>query len=116
MERKKAEQPIRNSEARYRDIFDSAGVSIWEQDFSDIAIVLDQIRAEGVTDLRSYFKTHPAKLADAIRLVRIKDVNAFTLELFDAKDKDALLNSLNNIFLPETAPIFVEELTLVSSR
>ena len=109
-ESKKAEQQISDREARYHDIFDSARVSIWEQDFSDIAILLDQIRAEGVTDLRSYFETRPAKLADAIRRVRIKDMNAFTLELFDAKDKDTLLSSLTDIFLPDTAPIFVEEL------
>lgn len=109
-ESKKAEQQISDREARYHDIFNSARVSIWEQDFSDVTILLDQIRAEGVTDLRSYFETRPAKLADAIRRVRIKDMNAFTLELFDAKDKDTLLSSLTDIFLPDTAPIFVEEL------
>ena len=58
-ESKKAEQ-ISDSEARYRNPFDCARVSMWEQDFSDVAILLDQIRAEGVADLRSYFETHPA--------------------------------------------------------
>jgi PAS domain S-box-containing protein len=109
-ESKKAEQQISDSEARYRNIFDFARVSMWEQDFSDVAMLLDQIRAEGVTDLRTYFETHPDELAEAIRRVRIKDVNAFTLELFDAEDKHTLLDSLADIFLPETAPVFVDEL------
>jgi PAS domain-containing protein len=104
---KKTEQQISDSQLRYREIFDSARVSIWEQDFSDIAVLLDQIRAEGVTDLRSYFESRPDKFAEAIHRVRIKDVNAFTLELFEAEDKDTLLNSPA---CPEMAPIFLEEL------
>lgn len=108
-ESKKAEQ-ISDSEARYRNPFDCARVSMWEQDFSDVAILLDQIRAEGVADLRSYFETHPAKLAETICRVRIKDVNAFTLELFEAENKDTLFGSLADTVLPEMAPIFVEEI------
>ena len=108
-ESKKAEQ-ISGSEARYRNPFDCARVSMWEQDFSDVAILLDQIRAEGVADLRSYFETHPAKLAETICRVRIKDVNAFTLELFEAENKDTLFGSLADTVLPEMAPIFVEEI------
>ena len=108
-ESKEVEQ-ISDSEARYRNPFDCARVSMWEQDFSDVAILLDQIRAEGVTDLRSYFETHPAKLAETICRVRMKDVNAFTLELFEAENKDTLFGSLADTVLLETAPIFVEEI------
>ncbi|HZD29950.1 MAG TPA: PAS domain S-box protein [Xanthobacteraceae bacterium] len=34
--RKRAEQALRDSEQRYRNMFESAGVSIWEEDFSQV--------------------------------------------------------------------------------
>ncbi|MQX98890.1 hypothetical protein GHK03_23020 [Sinorhizobium medicae] len=42
--------------------------------------------------------------------MRITDVNPLTVELIEAAEKVELLRSLAEIFLPETAPIFVEEL------
>jgi PAS domain-containing protein len=103
-----AERRPGGSEARYRAIFDNARVPVWEQDFSDVAAMPENIRSEGVTDLRSYFQARPAALLEAIERVRLIDVNAFTIELFEA-DKEAPLNSLWH-FPSETAPIFVEEL------
>ncbi|WP_457578422.1 hypothetical protein [Ensifer adhaerens] len=105
-----SEQPYRESEARFREIFENAGVAVWEQDFSGVCDLLDQLRSEGVEDLRAHLKAHPNRLDEAIAQVRIVDVNPFTVELFEATEKDELLRSLSNVFLPETAPIFLEEL------
>lgn len=105
-----SKQPYRESEARFREIFENAGVAVWEQDFSGVCDLLDQLRSEGVEDLRAHLKAHPNRLNEAIAQVRIVDVNPFTVELFEAKEKDELLRSLSNVFLPETAPIFLEEL------
>ena len=109
-DRKQVECRLRESEARYRGIFENARVAVWEEDFSAVADLLDDIRAEGVSDLRQYLRARPARLVEAVRRVRLVDVNQFTVELFEAKDKTALLGSLADIFLPETQPIFVEEL------
>jgi PAS domain S-box-containing protein len=109
-ERKSAEDRIRDSEARYRRIFDTARVSLWEQDLSEVMKFLESIRAEGVTDPRTFFQTRPHQLGEAVRRVRIKDVNAFTVELFEADRKELLLHSLAGVFLPETMPVFIEEL------
>ena len=105
-----SEQPYRGSEARFREIFENAGVAVWEQDFSGVCDLLDRLRSDGVEDLRAHLKAHPERLNEAIAQVRIVDVNPFTVELFEATEKDELLRSLSNVFLPETAPIFLEEL------
>ncbi len=110
-ERKSAEDRIRNSEARYRRIFDNARVSLWEQDFSEAADFLDSIRAEGVTDPCAYFASRPDRLREAVRRVRTEDVNAFTLKLFEADRKELLLGSLADVFVPETMPVFLELLS-----
>lgn len=109
-ELKTSEQRITESDTRFREIFENAGVAVWEQDFSGVADLLDVLRAEGVADLRAYLGAHPDRLREAVARVRITDVNPFTVELFEATEKAELLRSLADIFLPETAPIFVEEL------
>jgi PAS domain S-box-containing protein len=104
------EARLRDSEARYRGIFQSARVAVWEEDFSSVADMLDAIRGKDVEDLREYFATRPDRLSEAIARVRIHNVNDYTVELFEANGKDALLNSLADVFLPETGSIFIEEL------
>ena len=58
-DRKFAEERLRESEARYSYIFETAGVSIWEEDCSLIKAALDELRAQGVSDFRRYFADHP---------------------------------------------------------
>ena len=107
---RRTEERLRDSEARYRGIFDNARVAVWEEDFSAVIDMLDKIRADGVEDLRAWLRDHPGRLAEAIGLVRVTDVNDFTVELFEADCKQTLLGSLADVFLPETEPVFVEEL------
>jgi len=109
-DRQQAEERIRDSEARYRSIFDNASVAVWEEDFSGVVDMLAELRRQGVCDLHDYFQTRPDRLAEAIGRVRIVDVNDFTIELFESDSKPALLKSLGDIFLPETELIFIDEL------
>jgi PAS domain S-box-containing protein len=102
------------SEARYHRIFDRAAVSIWDEDFSPVVDALDALRRQGVRDFRRYFDEHPAFVAQAARLVRIRDVNQATLDLFEARDKAELLASLSSVFLPETLTVFRDELLAIA--
>ena len=52
-ERRRAEANSGN-ERRYRYIFDAAGVSIWEEDFSQIKAAIDDLKATGVNDFRQH--------------------------------------------------------------
>jgi PAS domain S-box-containing protein len=107
---------IEASEARYRRIFDTAAVSIWDEDFSTVVDALDALRVQGVTDFRRHFDEHPEFVARAAELVRVRDVNQATLELFEARDKAELLGSLDRVFLPETLGVFREELLAIAER
>src|SRR6185369_5194128 len=95
---------------RYREIFDSAPVSLWDEDFSAVAAFLDRLRAEGVIDLRAHLLAHPEHIEEAVRRVRVIDVNAFTLDLFEVQRKQDLLNALAGILLPDTAAGFIDVL------
>jgi PAS domain S-box-containing protein len=113
-QRKQAEAELRESERRYRHIFQGAGVSIWEEDFSAVKAAIDELKAQGVTDFREYLATHPAFIQEAISLVKIVDVNDTTLTLLQARSKEELLVSLHRIFLPETWEAFLGELIAIA--
>jgi PAS domain S-box-containing protein len=109
-ERKRVEEELRESERRYRYIFDSAGVSIWEEDFSQVKAAIDELKATDIGDFREYVATHPDFVRKTVPLVKVIDVNSATVKLFNANSKGQLLVSLQKIFLPETEEVFAAEL------
>jgi PAS domain S-box-containing protein len=113
-ERRRAEEGLRESERRYRNIFEAAGVSIWEEDFSQVKAAIDELKGQGVRDFRQYLAAHLEFVRHAISLVKIIDVNDATVKLFGARSKDELLVSLHAIFTPETQDVFAGELVAIA--
>src|SRR2546427_5423285 len=105
---------LRESENRYRHIFESSGVSIWEEDFSRVKTAIDDLRSSGVRDFRAYFAAHPQFVQDAIAMVKLVDVNAVSVKLFAAESKAELLASLDRIFVAEMCEVFVEQLVAIA--
>jgi PAS domain S-box-containing protein len=116
IERKQAEIEIAEREQRYRYIFEAVGVSVWEEDFSELKTAIERLKAEGVNDFRAYCAEHPEFVREAIAMVRILDVNQITLQMFEAEDKQQLLNSLAQIFMPETTAAFIDELIAIANE
>jgi PAS domain S-box-containing protein len=112
-QRKQVEDQLRQSERRYRDIFQTAGVSIWEEDYSRIKDAIDDLKAGGVRDFQMYLAEHPEFVRQAASMVKIIDVNDVSVKLFEAKDKDELLTSLENVFTVQTYGAFAGELVAI---
>ncbi len=109
-ERKQAENELRQSEERYRGLFEDSPISLWEEDFSAVKQRLDALREQGVTDFKSHFESHPQEVAELVNLIKVVDVNKATLELYGAKSKEALLKNLTQVFHEDSRECFVTEL------
>ncbi|MCE7984970.1 MAG: PAS domain S-box protein [Caldilinea sp. CFX5] len=112
---------LRANEARYRTIFEHAGVSLWEEDFSRVKSALDELtaawRAAGVTDpaaaMRDHCAAHPDFVQAMLDRVRIVDVNEETARLY-GRSKAELLRPFAQHFDAETRARFVDQLALLA--
>ncbi len=112
-DKKKAEEVLEKSNQRYRDLFENSPISIWEEDFSGVKKILNEIQEQGVEDIREYLKSKPDIVRDCIECVKVLDVNNATVDLFGGKSKEELITNLDRVFPEEAYDIFVEELVLL---
>ena len=113
-QRRQAEEARRQSDTRYRELFENAPISLWEQDFSAVKLRLEVLRQQGVADFEAYFQSHPETVAECLALVKITDVNNASLKLYHASSKAQLVSGLNLLMPPEALSSFQDELCLIA--
>jgi signal transduction histidine kinase len=95
-----AEEALRESEYRYRNLFQAMAASFWELDFTPVGGMLRDLRKQGVPDFATYFADHPDFVREMMRVTRVVDVNDQTVALFGRGDKAELLQPLD-VYWPE---------------
>ena len=104
---------LRESEARFRRLFENAGISIWNEDFTKVLEALNQLRQDGVSDLRKYLKENNDAALDMAAMVKVTQVNQATLDLCRAKSEKEFIDSIDEVFGPGALDMFIEELCAI---
>ncbi len=89
--------------SRFLNLFERAPVSLWEEDFSKVGEWLQQLRAEGVTDLRAYLDENPDEFRRGMGLVEVVRVNQEAARFLEVDDPDELTGPLRIETFPEDA-------------
>ncbi len=76
---------------RYRNLFDDKNIAVAECDFRGAKVLLDALKAEGVTDLRAYIAEHPAFLDACLATARTVDCNDTLLSMLGYTDRQELI-------------------------
>ena len=92
VELESAQQALTTSEARYRELFDHAPIGIWEDDWSDVKPVVDQLNLDGAGLLR-YLNSHPAFTRSLTP--RSRRANAAAVAMYKAPSSHALCQQTN---------------------
>ncbi|HYB85095.1 MAG TPA: PAS domain S-box protein, partial [archaeon] len=103
-------EKLAKSEARYRRLFESSPVALFEEDFSEVKRYLDELRSKGINDVRKHFFEHPDELVKCASMVKVTDVNETTLEMYGAKSIEEMRGELRRVFTAEFQDRFTEEL------
>jgi signal transduction histidine kinase len=107
--RQETERYLRESERRYRELFDESPVAIWEEDWSAIKRMLDQLAQGGVKDWRGFFSSHRDQLKTAYDSARITEISLATVDLYGAADKEELASwSVTEFVIDEELDAFRE--------
>jgi PAS domain S-box-containing protein len=112
---RQAEESLRDSEQRFRNLFENTPVSIWEEDFSAVKTYLEDLRQKGIPDLKTYLDEHPETVSTCLSLVKLLDVNQASLRLHEAVDKAELLTNLQGTFVPESFDTFKREMIAIAN-
>lgn len=94
----------------YADMFDLAPVSLWLEDYSQLRLLFDHWRAEGVTDLRRHLQANPDRVIECMRRLKVLRVNQRTLSQFGARDLAHLSQSLHLILREDARGAFLDEM------
>jgi signal transduction histidine kinase len=112
--RQRVQESLRESEARYRGLFEDSPISLWEEDFSQVKEYFDGLHTSGITDFRAYFQDHPEAVVHCAGLVKVLDVNRATVALLGARDKSEALVRLAELLADEALKVFCEELIVLA--
>lgn len=108
-ERKKTEMSLKESESRYRSIFDDSPLAIWEEDFSIIKSRFDELSNGGIRDFRKYFEENKDEVVKLASLVKIKEMNKASFKILGV-DKIEKNIGLKDLFTDDSYNVFNEEI------
>ena len=86
---------MRESERRYRQLFDASPISIWVEDWSAVKAMIDRLAGQRVTDWTRHLADHPEQVREAVDRVRIIDINPATLDIYRAERKQQVVDGFS---------------------
>lgn len=113
-EERQAKEAVRETEARYRDLFEHSPVPTWIEDFSGVQALFDEYRAQGISDFRTHFTNHPEELRRCASAVRILEVSASSLAFFGVAHKEELPDNLPAFLEAASWPMLREEMVILA--
>jgi diguanylate cyclase (GGDEF)-like protein/PAS domain S-box-containing protein len=111
-ELKLAEEAIMARERKYRLLFESAPVAMIQHDVSELKHHLEQLRMDGISDLRSYFDEHPQELFHCMELIKTIDCNPAFLDLMEVQTWDEIDSFFRSTDSPDYLMRIAREIVL----
>jgi len=106
------ERSISTGERRYRSIFDSASVGLWETDLSQLRAYLDRLDTQGL-EIEAHLRTHRELVAGAAALWPIREVNDAAVRQLGRR-RDDLPASLGEIVRNVSESAWLSLLTAIA--
>jgi PAS domain S-box-containing protein len=116
-DRAAAEEALRISEYRYRNLFEAMAVGFVEIDFTAVGAMLIPLRAQGVTDLGAWLRTNRPFVRDTMAKAIILDVNEKAMQLFGAGEKADMVGGGSAHYWPEPSEaVYIDALVATMEK
>lgn len=84
------------------ELFDVTPMSLWLEDYSELYVLFEQWRADGILNLGMWLAQDPQRIRQCAASIRIQRVNRQTLKLYGAESAGALMARLSDVMRDET--------------
>lgn len=108
-----AHEALAAGEARYREMFTSSPVTLFEEDFTAVKAELDRVDLAPGQTLAAWLNHHPDFVRHCAALVRVLDVNDAAATLHRAQSRDELMARLPAVFVPSSYDTFRQQLECI---
>jgi PAS domain S-box-containing protein len=105
---------LRESEGRYKALFEDSPMPLWLQDQSEVKKAIDRLKSSGITDFEAYFQSHPEVVRELLGKVKILDVNQATSKLYEAPNREVYQDGLARLFTEEALDSFRKQLVEIA--
>ncbi len=106
--KQKLAEALQKSETKFRNLFEHSPVAIWVEDFSAGMAYLNELRAAGIHDFRSYLTEHPDELEYLAQRATLREANQESVVVFKVRSIEDLKIPLSSIFLEDSWAAFRE--------
>ena len=110
---KKVKIASEESELRFRNLFSKSPISLWEEDFSEVIVLLNK-KSKEVADLKEYLNENSEFVSLCASKIKILNVNSITLDLLGVTTKDELTAHFSKAFTLKSLETFKEELVAIA--
>lgn len=109
------QEQLRRTSDRYERLFENSPLALSEEDYAEVKIYLDDLKASGITDLDAWFKDHPEALKSCAKMIKVVDVNQAFITMFGAADKKACIGELEKFLIESSYAGLQEQLVWLAA-
>ena len=103
---RQAEEALKVSDRRYRNLFHAMPASFWEIDFSQPRQMLEVLLASGIGNLATYLAEHHDYVRLLMKATKVLNVNDRSVELFGLRSRDDLPDGVHHYWPDHCTDVF----------
>ena len=100
-----AEEALRQSERRYRDLFHYMPIGLAQVDASNLVPLFNELHTRGVQELGPYIDEHPELLRQAVEALELEEANQHLVAMFGARDAAEMRGPITRYWEPSLPTI-----------
>lgn len=111
-ERQTAEAALQESEARFRNLFESEPIAIREEDFSQVKAEVESVLGD-VKAFSTFLEENPSFVRGCAKKINVVDANVAAVKLYGMDEKEDLLGNIYDNMSDEEISVFKKILIAV---
>jgi PAS domain S-box-containing protein len=110
------EEKLQENYYSYLSLFEDSPVPIWDENFSEIKIYIDELKKEGISDFRTFFQQNPEELVECTSRLIINNINQAVVDLNEAETKEQVLENFRQLITSKSSEYAIEQLVAIAEN